>query len=183
MRTYLVRIVVVIIVFLNITGCTALQLPAGYKPIDSSQNQQIYRRYDEFKNVSFYKHKAFWSLLPTPIEVYVGEDDSKYMRLIFRYKGSDWIFFDNTTVINSEGDKMSFSFETYDKTTDVGYGGYVTESIDLSLSRSRAIELLDLVTTNGEVKVRMSGEYYRDYIISKNQVEAIRQMINYYLKN
>ena len=162
----------------------------------------FYKKFDEFKGRSWYRHNFFFSYGEKPFELYVGElsDDyitssrkkvedhlkdvkdpkkieeyqvklkeatpsGKYLRLQFEYNSSSWIFFDNGTIINQNGDKMEWSMKSYDKKTDVHSGGMVYESYDVKLSESEAKELYDLLTITGVCKFRLSGKYYKDYVI------------------
>lgn len=162
-----------------LTGCAVI--PTGYLPVSNSENEMIYKKYNEFKNISFYRHKAFFRT--SPIEIYIGESETTYLRIKFKYSGSGWIFFETATIINSEGSKVNFSFNSYDKETDVLSGNSVIEYIDESLSDYRAKEILNLINTNvGVIKVRLSGKYYKDYILTESQINGLKEMLNKYFK-
>jgi len=164
-----------------LNGCMTL-IPKGYTPITNQKDESFYVRYDEFKDVSFVRHKYFFSIFADePIEIY--EVKNSNLRVVFKYHGSDWIFFKKAVLINSSGNKVVFNFKTYDKTTDVGSGGTVYESIDLYLSDSEAKKLLGILTASGNKKVRLSGKYYKDYILDNNRVVALTEIIEHYFGN
>ena len=156
-------------------------VPNGYVPITDQKDEIFYVQHDEFKAVSFVRHKYFFGIFTDePIEIY--EVKNKNLRVVFKYHGSDWIFFTNATLINSSGNKIAFNFKTYDKTTNVS-GGTVYESIDLYLSDSEAKKLLNLLSTAGNKKVRLSGKYYNDYILDNQKVLALTQIIEHYINS
>jgi len=162
-------------------------IPEKYTQI--SENSNIYEYYDEFKNVRFYHYKYFFpssnpiSLIKySPIEVYlVKEPEKKYLRIIFRYRGSEWIFFEKAYLVNSEGDRLIFSFKQYNKTTEVISGVEVREEIDKVLPVNKAKELLSLIGNNkGEIKLRLSGrKYYKEYILTEKQINGLIEIISF----
>lgn len=160
-------------------------IPKGYTPITKQKDEKFYVRYDEFKNISFIRHKYFFGTFAypntEPIEIY--EVKNSNLRLVFEYIGWDWIFFQKATLINSSGKKIEFNFKSYNKTTDVISGDTVYESIDLYLSDSKAKALLILLSTPGNKKIRLSGKYQEDYILDKNRIIALKEIIDHYFNN
>ena len=104
--------------------------------------------------------------------------EGKTLKLELNYKGSSWIFFDNGTIINSNGGKMEWNMKSYDKETDV-YGGNVTETYTVSLSEDKSKELFQLLSKPGEVKLRLSGKYYQDYPIDFTYKNALLDVIKF----
>lgn len=138
----------------------------------------IYQRYDEFKQQSFYRHKAFFK--ESPIEVYIGYKSEKYYRIKFIYEGSDWIFFESATIVNADGESLRFSFQSFDKITNVMSNGFVFESIDEPLSEDRVKKLLKIIEGNSRyVKVRLSGMYYKDYTLNEKHIKGLLEILNY----
>ena len=171
--------ILIILGLILLTGCAVI--PTGYLPVSNSENEMVYKKHNEFKDISFYRHKAFFS--PSPIEIYIGEGKLTYLRTKFKYRGSDWIFFENATIINSESSKVKISFNSYDKETDVLSGSSVVEYIDESLSDYKAKEILNLINSNVDViKVRLSGKYYKDYVLNESQINGLKEILNIYFK-
>jgi hypothetical protein len=170
---------ILIILGIILTGCVAI--PAGYSPTNKSENEMIYKKHNEFKDISFYRHKAFFKF--SPIEIYIGEGNDTYLRIKFKYIGSDWIFFESATIINSEGSKVKFSFNSYDREDDVLSNGSVLEYIDESLSDKKAKEILNLINTNNEIiKLRLSGKYYKDYVLNESQINGLKEILKKYFE-
>lgn len=163
----------ILLVFFFLTGCLAA-IPKGYKPVSEKKDENLYVRYDEFKGVSFTRHKLFFRD-DTPIEIYQVNDN--LLRVVFTYRGQDWIFFTSATIINSSGEKVSFSFKSYEKETDVLTGGSVFESIDIVLTDSEAKKLLEILSDPTTKKIRLSGSYYKDYTLMDNKVLALQEII------
>ena len=175
------RMCFLLVIAFLLSGCMAL-VPQGYVPITSQKDENFYVKYDEFKDVSFVRHKYFFGIYADePIAIYEVKD--KNLRVVFKYHGSDWIFFENVTLINSSGNKSVFEFKTYDKTTDVGSGGIVYESIDLYLSDSEAKKILNTLSAPGNKKVRLSGKYYKDYVLDSPKILALTQIIDHYFNS
>ena len=180
---------ILIIFILYYFGCNVA--PTGYVKISSRSEEKIYKKYDEFKNITWYQHSSLFSHynsligLKSPINVYYGiqnKGDSveKTLRCKFVYVGSSWIFFDTVTIINSNGGKKLWTLKTYDKITNVNTTELLTEvyeSCDIFLAESDAQELYNIVSKSGKVKLRLSGKYYEDNEISEEQKTAIKSMI------
>jgi len=155
--------------------------PQNYSPLTTKKDNNFYIKHDEFKNASFIRHKLFFNkYADLPLELYIVKDSN--LRITFTYRGSDWIFFDQAILLSST-DRMEFSFKSYDKTTNVGYGGAVFESIDLYLSDQDSQKLLNILNASGDHKVRLTGKYYRDYILNKNKINALKEILDYYFGN
>jgi hypothetical protein len=158
----------------------------GYKAITSFPNEKILKKYDNFRNITFYKHKAFTeigSINYSPIEIYVIESQSAtYMRLKFLYRGSNWIFFENAYIVNSEQERMSFYFRPDNLKSDVISGNSLRELADIRLSDDKAKELINIINGNN-VKLRLSGEKYREYSLRKRQIKGLQEIYDFYILN
>jgi len=202
-----------LIILLLIVGCTTI--PSGYVKISNDPNEKIYKKYDEFKGLTWYKHEEFFKP-NNNIVIYVGErnenkltdarnklekmlidstiddsqknlisnildipvpTDNQYLRCVFIYRGSSWIFFDKIIILNQDGNKMEWRMKSYDKKSNVS-SGIVSEEYDVLLTEDEAKKLYDFVSSSGTVKMRFSGKYYEDHVLSSNQRVAIIKLIN-----
>ena len=150
--------------------------------LSKEKNGNFIIKNDEFKGVHFINHNYFSNLSSSdiPIKIYIGvQEKNTYLRLLFKYYGSTWIFFTTSIIINDEGDKLTWSFKSYDKKTEV-VSTSVQESIDVSLSEPNIAKLLDLL--KGEnVRLRLYGEqYYKEYSLNKDYTNALIEIINMY---
>jgi hypothetical protein len=168
------KLLLFLVITMGFTGCLSF-VPEGYTPVSTTENEMIYKRYDEFKDVAFYRHKTFFG--SSPIEVYIVEGTSTYPRIVFEYYGSSWIFFETATLVGSDGQRISFTFKSYDKTTDVLSGGSVKERIDIVLDEARAEQILRMISTSEEIKLRLSGKYYKDFSLPEDVVNAIKDIL------
>ncbi len=114
--------------------------------------------------------------------------EGKTLKLELNYKGSSWIFFNNGTIINSNGGKMEWNIfkdkvgmtKSYDRKTDVLSGGNVTETYTVSLSEDKSKELFQLLSKPGEVKLRLSGKKsHQDYPIDFTNKNALLDVIKF----
>ena len=159
----------------------------GYKPLSNSKNEVIYKKQNEFNDYNYYRHKTmFLSISTSPIYLYVSEkDNKKYLRAEFRYDGADWIFFKKATLLNSNKSKMSFSFDSFKRETNVKYSGNgVSEEYDVSLDESQAKELLSLLNSNeGKIKLRLEGDNnLKDYVLKKSHIESFKELLDFYFR-
>ncbi|MBN2789914.1 MAG: hypothetical protein JXR69_06970 [Candidatus Delongbacteria bacterium] len=173
-------LILLILSFLVIVFNGCATIPSGYKPMTNKEGEQLYIVQDKFNDVSFIRHKYFFGIFAkTPIEIY--EIENRALRIVFKYVGSDWIFFTKAIILGSQGDKIEFNFKSYDKKTDVDKNVY--ESIDLLLTDSEVNKILSILSESGIKKVRLSGKYYKDYELNNNKVVALIEIIKHYLKN
>ena len=162
-------------------------VPDGYSPVSSRHNEQIYVKHNEFKDQRFYRHKVFfnlWRVNQPPVEIYIGENENEnqWLRIMFTYYGGQWIHFEDVIIKNSRNDKVVFSFNSYEKTTDV-HDYSVFEEIDESLPDNKAKRIRDLIKpSGGKIKVRLSGEGYEDYVLEQDTVNALRKILKRYFE-
>ena len=43
-----------------------------------------------------------------------------------------------------------------------------------------ANNILDIISLNRELRLRLSGKYYQDYRLTKIQIKGIEEILNYY---
>ena len=99
------------------------------------------------------------------------------MRLKAHYIGTSWVFFDNVIIL-SGGKRYNFSFPNTSR--DVGSGS-VYEEGDIWVSPEMLNELRE-ISQNNEVEIRYSGKYNYDKSLSKQEVIALREVIELYDK-
>lgn len=165
------------------TGCQGIQaIPPEYKPISTTQNAKgeeipsnIYVKHNQFSGNSFYQHKRFLVKEDAPAIIYISGLNNVMLRL--QYYGSDWIFFDHATFINDKKNRLYLTFENYNKNTDVLSGSYVKETVDIHLTNEQREKLKQIFSSNS-VSLRLSGKYYHDYQISREDILAIRELLD-----
>lgn len=161
-----------------LTGNNNKEKTSEYKSEENIFKSNMVEDYDEFKKTSFIKNKKIDNQVP--VDIYIGKnEENKWLRIRFRYRGSDWIFFEKATIINSDGATITWNINTWDKNTDVLSNGNVYESIDLQLTDTRREELYSLLQGNG-VKIRLIGKYYKDYEIKTDYVLSLLEVLNTY---
>lgn len=171
---------------LSITVFSCVMIPNGYKQIDNIS--KIYKRYDDFKNITYYWHESSFSTAytcQTPLYLYISKGKEKVLCARFLYVGANWIFFDQIIIKDNSGNTLTFNVKSYDKTTDVTSRGTIRESIDISLFEidgfiDNKFEKLTEIIHNGGIKIRLSGKYYKDYEISSEIIQIYRNMISLY---
>lgn len=172
-----IRVVILSIISLlmsMIMGCSSL--PTGYKP--TIENENIGKKHDEFNGISYYRYGL---LKNSPVEIYLKELDIisiKFPAISFTYTGTEWIFFESVTFLNSKNEKLTFYIKSYERTDDILSGGLVQEYAEKLLQESEKKQLLKLLNENeGTLKVRFSGKYYKDYNLSEDVVNALKIML------
>lgn len=154
-------------------------IPAGYKSMSNQKYPNIIERYDEFKDKTFYRNKSI-SGIDNIISVYAGFNKTKFLRLEASTGGSNWIFFDEVILLNSQKEKITFNFDSLNRQTAVSQYG-VSEKYDTNLSDSKGKEFLKFLSSNnGNISVRISGKKYREYKLTTTQVVGLMDILNFY---
>lgn len=140
---------------------------------------QFRTKHDEFQQTDFIKYSYFRN--DSPISLYIGKRDTqKDLHVVFKYDGKDWIFFDNAILVNAEGQKIEFEFNSWDRKEDIGYNADVSEKFDEVLQEKKILELRTLLNGTG-VKLRLAGKHdAMDYSLDKEYQEAIKDVIKKY---
>ena len=112
---------------------------------------------------------------------YIGTNTSggkPWLRMIFNYTGSNWIFFEDITVAVDD-ERYYFYYDYFDVERD-NNGGEVWEYVDDSVA-SYTLEMLRDIVDSETVIIRFEGDSkYRDITMSASDKEAIRQVLEAY---
>lgn len=149
----------------------------GFSPISNNINEQFYYKYDEFNECKFIISK---NTMNNPIYVYIVKPDNKksYLMVNFRYEGIDWIHFNKIILINDKGKKIRENINVRNKYKDVRSSSnyvYVIESIDFVINS----KLKSFINNSKYIKMRLSGEYIRDYKINNYDTKILKDVIKY----
>ncbi len=149
-----------------------------HESINNQKYPSIVKKYNEFNQVTFYYHK---DLKFEQFQIYLGQKSShKYLRLKVSTHGSNWTFFDEAALINSEKQTLKYQFESVNRKTSF-FNSTVSEKFDDSLSESNARELLGfLKANNGNLKIRLSGEKQREHELNNSKINALIDVLNFY---
>ncbi len=142
---------------------------------------------DRIQNINFYSPKALkyysngsWAadvrcfILP-----YLGRNDSSvWLRLIYNYTGSDWVFFEKVIVV-ADGQKFEKSFDYSDIVRD-NEAYSVWEYVDDTVSASDE-KMLWAIANSKETLVRFQGDdYMHDFTVNATDKQAIREVMTAY---
>ena len=140
---------------------------------------------DDFKGTTFIKHDYFSSSLSEePIEFYISRvsNGDNYLVVRFYYIGSNWIFFKKAILIDSKGNKFQHTFGYSEISRNV-QGSIVTERIDLPLRKGESLmDDLEKVFQNDNIRLRLTGDYYKDYDLEVERVKALKEILWLYNK-
>lgn len=138
-------------------------------------SKDIYAPYDDFEQR--------WWLIPRlrhkmPAYFYAGvkKDGSKWLRTIFRYHGSNWIFFDKVSVISGDA-RYDRSFNSLETDRDNDESG-VYESVDIAVTEKEAA-LFESISKHG-AKVRLSGKYQDTSELTEEQRVMLNNLYELY---
>ena len=148
---------------------------------------------DEFRNIAFIQSVVLnighGFTAPSPIELYIGIlEDGNSLRLRATFNGSRWIFFNRAILINDQGGNIQYNFNTSDINRTVISGNHVRERVDVPFSaylmgihtEAEKIKELRQFLNGTNIRLRLSGESYREYNISDRFVTALKDIITYY---
>ena len=148
---------------------------SGYKKVSGN----VYKKYDRFQDCTFYESRAKGS---DNFYIYAVETNgTKYLRIVFRYDGKRWIFFDKAFVINKGGDRFEFGVNTAEKTTDSYIDGkkvMVKEIADIPIDDDEKIQNLYQVLQGEKIELCLQGEGQKIYKIKKT--DALLEIIEFY---
>lgn len=186
MKNQKIKFAFIFLVSIILNSCGSI-VYNGYEPINNDKNAIIYKKQNEFNDYTYYRHKTFFTTFSSsPLYLYVAESkENKYLRAEFRYDGSDWIFFDNATILNSEKVKMKFTFDSLNRKTNVKTSSIgVSEEFSIIINDSKAKELLNLLSSDvdGDIRIRLSGDGIKDYVLKKAHISSFIELIKFYLK-
>lgn len=162
------KFLLLLIIAFSFTSCLSTKKVEGsiYKTRDKFQQCNFYQD----KN-PFHKNKSF--------DVYIVEGTTNYVRLVFNYSGSDWIFFEKAIILNKNDETINFTFNSWDKETDVISAKKVVENADLVITREEAAKLKK-VLEGGFVRLRLQGKGYKTYLL---KTKGLVKLLDYYLNN
>lgn len=142
---------------------------------------------DRIQNMSFYSPKALkyysdgsWAAdIRCFILPYIGRNDnSVWLRLIYNYTDSDWVFFRKVIVV-ADGKKFEKRFDYSDVVRD-NEAYKVWEYVDDEVS-SWDEEMLWAIADSKETLVRFQGDDYSyDFTVKDSDKQAIREVMTAY---
>lgn len=133
---------------------------------------------ETFNNTIFLTHKMY-GLRGYNVKTYLAfYNGDLNVRLSIRYYGSDWLFI-TEAVLLIDGKYYNISFDGSKR--KVTSQAKVTERIDVLINKTTEDILRKIVDTRSEVQMRFNGsEGRRDVTLSKKEIEAIKETLDYY---
>ncbi|WP_198155026.1 hypothetical protein [Salisediminibacterium beveridgei] len=93
----------------------------------------------------------------------------------------DWVFFDSI-IFNADGERFTWDLSYFDRQSEVGGGvfeWYILSELDIPT----IMDDLELISSSDEVQVRFQGNGFRDYTLTENDKNKIRDMFDFYHLN
>lgn len=139
----------------------------------------LVRETNELTGVNWYRIRGF-SNCYTSLFTYVGESDGLvWMNAQFKYRGSDWIFFDKIYLL-IDGEKIEIPFSQDDKSDDVTYGGGVSEKVNIQAD-DELMDIFKKVQLSQNTKLFFVGKNSQhSHEITKCEKNNIRNVFNAY---
>jgi len=160
-------------------------LTSGYVDLGEIGEPNIYKKYDNFRRLTYYRHSKFFEMAPmvkeivSPIEIYLVKSDIiTTTRIKFRYVDNYWIFFNEVILINSEGDRVFFKIDPVN-ISRIAQGRGLVETADIVLSLEKELELRKVLNDKENVKMRFSGNHDDDYKLSSGVVSYLIEMFEF----
>lgn len=191
---YMKKILLVFILILSgslLYGKARIKIPT-YEDLDGKVD--IVTSYDEFDQITWYQPKCIPDdkdvriLYSTPqLYCYIGFKKSsgndvnmKWLRLKTMYTDKSWLFID-TLYLLYDGTVKKITLNKYkDIKTEVGYLGFIHETIDIIVDDD-LMYFLEQLSQGKDVKIRYSGsEGYVDYKIYTIDKKALKIIIDKY---
>jgi hypothetical protein len=143
---------------------------------------KLKKKFDDVSGIIWYKNSYFVHYTNSNhVSVYMGktEDTSPWIRLTASYCNSDWIFFEKV-YLSYDGNTKEVIFDRYDNKETDHSGGSIWEWIDIKADNDM-IKFLWLLSNGETAKVRFVGKYSKTRILSWNEKQAIKDILNGYM--
>ncbi len=161
-------------------------IPVGYSPVQ--EQKDLYAKINKREDSKVIKHKFFLikntsdvNSEPITVEILEGMNNS-FIRLTFNHRGKDLIYFNKAVIINANGGKLEFNKKSSNDISRVNREGNVYEFKDFDLSDDSSTKLLAILYSNNTIKIRLSGRYKKDYVLDKDRINALKDILELYLK-
>ncbi|MGJ1419955.1 hypothetical protein ACR79T_10040 [Sphingobacterium spiritivorum] len=133
--------------------------------------------YDKFNKMNFIKLKHHEYNLLSPY-ISIDSQNRMFLNLRANYSGSSWIFFDKMIVlIGTETFTYIFKSEP-DRDVGSGVKEVITDTVDEELYKI----LEQISNANSPTSIRLQGDKYIDYKLSKKNIEGIKNLLNVFNK-
>lgn len=139
---------------------------------------KLKKRYDDVSAISWYYNPYFTHYNNSNhMSIYMGKRTSgePWLRLLMSYYGEDWIFFEKA-YLSYDGNTREIPFNQFDDKETENSGGYVWEWIDVSVD-SDLLEYLRRMVGGKVVKMRLTGKYTHDKILTSTEINALKDML------
>lgn len=130
---------------------------------------------DKFKKATFIYAKGYYN--PPDFNSYIVLNDGKInLRLETFYSGSGWLFMKKViALVNDE----KIEFDLYDPSRDLGYPK-VSEKADNLVDENILKFMRAAADPNSDVEIRLQGEKYTDFKLSKMTKEKFSKILALY---
>jgi hypothetical protein len=161
-----------------------MKTPVAAKAVDPLKGLQ--REYDKMQGIAWYRSANSPRYLnANGVFLYFGKEDTGKvtpMHLSMQYRADDWLFI-TTAWAKADGIRVDLpqkSGRLFGWERDSG-GGSIWEWSDASLTDSQAIDVVKKLSQAKDVTIRFEGkQYYKDKVLSAQQLKAMRDMITAY---
>ena len=160
----------------NLLNIDRVTYPANDVDFSDKKKFKEYRiEKDKFKNATFIYTKGYYN--PPDFNSYIVLNEGKInLRLVTYYRGSGWLFMDKVIVLIND-EKIEFNLS--DPKRDIG-SPYVNESADNIVDENMMKFMRAASVPESKVEVRLQGEKYIDFKLSKNTKEKFSKILALY---
>ena len=157
------KLLIAMLTMVMFVSCTTVSLDSlGYTDLGNG----VYEKYDPFSEATVYNSQSsvdLYSEVNTYISI-INDGKHEFTYLNFKYRGSDWIFFDNATLINNYGGNLSYDCDDTDREVVTGSGVSVRETGYAVLDEKEKQELLDFINQaeDGVINMQLRGKKFRN---------------------
>ncbi|MFT5659724.1 MAG: hypothetical protein ACI9TV_000346 [Sulfurimonas sp.] len=174
------KIIFTFLLVLLMNGCLGI-IPnkdsVTRKDTTTNIESSIYKKYNRHTDTTYYSHN---NLFGKNISIYwtKKKKEKSYARIKFSYLGSRWIFFNEVTLVNAAGSRISFHIKSTDISTNVVSDRIVSEKANFLLSKVDIISLKKLFNSPS-VDLRLSGKSHKDYALSESEIKSLFEILSY----
>ena len=156
-----------------------LKLKEAKKKEDLKSLYKLKKKFDDISGITWYEQPYFTHYNNSFLtSIYIGSENSNWLRLKMSYSGDNWIFF-KKAYLSFDGKTKEIFFDNYkDKKSD-NSGGKIWEWIDVTIDNELE-SFLRKFAKSKNAKMRLSGKYSKTRTLTYNERKGILDVLNGY---
>ena len=156
-----------------------LKLKEAKKIEDLKSLNKLKKRFDDISGITWYEQPYYTHYNNSFLtSIYIGSENSNWLRLKMSYTGDNWIFF-KKAYFSFDGNTKEVFFDKYKDKESENSGGKIWEWIDVKVDNELELFLRKFAKSKN-AKMRLSGKYSKTRTLTYNERKGILDVLNGY---